>query len=65
MCLEWFGELYIRQGVHPDDFDRTFWFQDSAFIPYSVFQLVALTVYFLMQMIRKSSMDGGVIKLDG
>lgn len=62
MCLEWFGELYIRQGVHLDDFNRNFCFQDSAFIPHSAFQLVALTV-FIIQMNRKSKINLGILKV--
>ena len=62
MCLEWFGELYLRQGVHLDDFNRNFWFQDSAFIPHCAFQLVALTV-FIMQMNCKSKINGGILKV--
>lgn len=57
MCLEWFGKLSTKQGVHLDDFDRTFWFQDSAFIPHSVFQLVALVLYFMSGCTKATSMD--------
>ena len=55
--------LYIRQGVHLDDFDRAFWFQDSAFTPHPALQLVALTVYIIRRTICESKINGGILKV--